>query len=259
MRSTWGLWAVVGVVCGVVAAPAMGQGTLRPPGAQWSVKLPAGWKQAPQSAEDQLNKARDEEDPDREEFRYVLQFDRQTGLGVGYPYMSVGYTRYEEFKTASWEDIVEFLGATEVDPAAGSKPLIENIGRGAAETYALDRSRNRWSYKYDAPGRADSGRTLRTIGVGWFANHGLVEVCLYDKAEETDRYVGDLEKLAAGFALDPGPGFVPWPGLPKEPVRTTRSPTGGSFRFRYGFFGFEGLGGAALLFFIIRRAMDATD
>jgi hypothetical protein len=257
MRHVTGLFVLLGCLLCVETS---GQSPVRPPGALWTITTPAGWKVAPQSVVDQMNAQRTAEDPDGEDYRYVMKFDPADGLGIGYPYFAVEYTPYAEFATASWADIEEAFTPTALDAALASASPATVIRSLADQDHVLDRARARWYYKYDTPGAATSGRTLRTIGVGWFTNHGLLEVCLYDKAESNDRRLNDLDAFAASLTLDPGTGFVPGPGLPKAVAAPARSmPT---FRFRrFGMFGFGGLGiGLSIfVFLVVRRLIIGPD
>jgi len=246
-------------VCGAVSlfacVTSFGQ-TIRPAGADWSLALPAGWKQAPDSVVQSMNTQRDAEDPDHESFRHVAKFDPADSLGVGLPYITVEWTPYPEFAECNWQDIQEFYEGESMDPALASRPFSEIFAKISDASTMVDQSSARVYGWYDAPGEGPSGRTLRTSGVIFLSKKGAYEVCLYDKAEENNRYLGDLQKFATGFHLDPGTAFVPGPGLPKiQPQRA--SSTRSAFPFRFGIFGVGGLGGGIGLTLIIRKILQA--
>lgn len=240
-----------------VATSAHAQQAVRPPGATWTLTLPPSWKLAPQSVVDQMNA--DEADPDDPSFKYLVKFDPADGLGVGYPYIAVQYSAIENIASASWNDLLELTGGDTLDAAALSKPLGEVIPSLAPDTRHLDQTRAAMLLWYDEPGAGPSGRTLRGVHVGYFTTSGLLELVLLDKAEENNRYLGDLTRIAASFRLDPGEAFTPGPGWPGEqpPTRSRRS---GGFRLpMFGLLGLGGLGGVGVLTLLVRRILQADD
>ncbi|MCE7972798.1 MAG: hypothetical protein DYG92_00510 [Leptolyngbya sp. PLA1] len=236
---------------------ALGQTPIRPPGARWVITPPPGWKLAPQSVVDSMNLERDSEDPDREDFRYVLKFDPEGSLGVGLPYIAVEWTDVPEFATCNWSDIGDYWGSESFDPAWASLPLSRLVEKIPDQASLLDESKGRLYHRWDEPGGAPNGKTLRAVGVVVLTSNGFAEVCLYDKAEENNRHVAALEKFANTLALDSGAAFVPGPGLPRNAPPSHRTNSSFRFPFRFGIFGLGGLGGVTLLVLIVRKVLQA--
>lgn len=239
----------------VVGASA--QTHVRPQGARWVITPPPGWKRAPQSVVDSMNAERDADDPDREDFRYVLKFDPEGSLGVGLPYIAVEWTDVPEFAQCNWRDLSEYWGSEPFDPAWRSLSLTQLVGKIPPDGSLLDESSGRLYHRWDEPDGAPNGKTLRAVGVVVLTSNGFAEVCLYDKAEENNRHVGALQKFAATLTPDPGTAFVPGPGLPRPAPSAQRAPSSFRFPLRFGLFGLGGFGGITLIVLIVRKVLQA--
>lgn len=240
-----------------LVSQASGQSPVRPQGARWVVTPPPGWKRAPQSVVDSMNVERDAEDPDREDYRYVLKFDPEGSLGVGLPYIAVEWTDVPEFSQCNWGDLREYWGSEPFDPAWTSLPLSQLAAKIPENGSLIDEARGRLYHRWDEPDGAPGGKTLRAVGVVVLASNGFAEVCLYDKAEENNRHVPALEKFASTLTLDPGAAFVPGAGLPRAAPATRSSTPSFRFPFRFGIFGLGGVGGITIIVLIVRKVLQA--
>lgn len=244
-------WAVVVSALALLggAIPAAAQVPAPVPNAGVTLMVPAGWKVAPQSSVDQLNKER--ADPESG-YTILAKFDRADGLGIGYPYMTVELSTFDHYSEASWADIKEFMVADDLPPELAAKPMVARLAAATNDQCRLDTAAGRFYAKYeDTPGDS-SGRLIREHVAGVVTSKGIVEICLYDKAEENDRYLPDLASLSTSAKIDPGAAFQPGAGVPVEEVSSSGSSSSG-FRFgRFGIFGIGGIGGLGCTGLVIR-------